>query len=262
MNNLAFNQPSQQPADINPLDAQLAADPDAAAVWSKVRGNVSILVGTFAQLSSLADALFAKVAQINADTRLNTAAKASDETAARNSTLQAIEALRRKAETARDAVLNVTTPIIDPSGFVRGTTSQDTLVMIERTRDAWSRVCMVLDSVKDSGSILTRALGLAKTAAERNDTFTQSALRQNLEAYLEAHSVHMSRAQLVAALNDATAPAASPAMRAAMQIQTVLDRGWTALQGAFLSAERSAKDKNSFRVSGLPGWPGQPPVTI
>ncbi len=257
----AFDTPNRQPTDINPLDATLASDPQAAAIWSKVRGDMTALAGMFGQLNSQADSLFQRVVQIEGDSRLTAAAQASDLAQARNTFQKNVATLRSTAEAARGRILDTTTPLIDVSGFTRGSTSQDTLVLIERTRDAWARVCMILDRA-DDGQVLTKALDLGKRAAERDDTFTISALRQNLDAYLESRGHRQDHAQLVLALNNALGKTASPEMRAAMVIQTTLDAGWKNLQAAFMVAQGYGSSKTPMRVSGLPGWPGQPDVTI
>ena len=260
----AFNTPNRQPTDINPLDAELASDPQAAAVWRSVRGDMTTLAGLFDQITTLDNNLFVQVSRINSDERLNEGTKQREETALRNSALEQIAGFITQAQAARERILAVVNAQLDPSAFVEGSNAQQTLVYIERTRDAWNRAKMVLDSVDRSvsGSVWQRALRLAQEAAERNDTFTMSALRQNLEAYLESISQKMPRGQIVSQLNVAMAPAASPAMRAAMVIQQTLEAGYQNLQACLLGAQRFAKDKNFMRVSGMPGWPNQPDVTI
>lgn len=260
----AFNTPNRQPTDINPLDAELAADPQAAAFWRRVRGDMTALASAFAQLTIITDNLAQLVYRINTDDRARDDVKAREIVSARNAAGESIEGMRRAAEVARQNVLDACTKAIDVSGFVGGASTNETLVNIERTRDAWKRCEMILGGIDTqvSGAIFARALRLATEAAERDDRFTQSALRQNLEAYLEAHGQKMTHQQVVSQLNVAMAPASAPEQRAAMQVQQVLEAGWLNLVACFQAALRYAKEKDAFRVSGLPGWPGQPPVTI
>lgn len=260
LTDVAFNQPSRKPTDINPLDAVLAADSDADTVWRKVRSDYSTLVGMFGQLNTLADALWTVVTQINGDTRLTTQAKAQDEAAKRSAYLQAVSSLREVAGQARQNVLDVVRPIINQNGFVKGINSQDTLVLILRTQDAWTRAAMVLDAQENAAKMHEKAMTLAKRAAEQDDTFTMSALRQNLPSYLEAH--HFLDNDLTNNLNIAMAVASSPEMRAAMQIQQTLEIGWQSLIAAFLVAQGYGQQKTAIRVDSMPGWPNQPPVRI
>lgn len=261
----AFNQPPRQNVDVNPLDATLAADPQAAAVWSSVRGDVNTIVTiAHARLGEIVQALFQQVTQINGDRRLNTATKASDDAQARSNALEAIEALARQAEASRDAISAACAKQLDVSGFISGASSQDTLVMIERTRDAWECAKMVLDSLsaETPGLVQQKMVNLATEAAERGDNFTLSALRRFGEAYLSAKRQGMPHQQFVAQINTAAAPAATPAQRAAMVIQQTLDASWPNIQTALLQAKRYAKDKNAFRVTGLPGWQNLPGINL
>jgi transposase len=107
---------------------------------------------------------------------------------------------------------------------------------------------------------VAKALELARRAAEENESFTQSALRQNLAAYIESRGLR--DMTLTQQLNTAMAPAACPKQRAAMQIDWVLTMGWRILQLNFQMARGYAKDIDAFRITGLPGWPASIPVQI
>lgn len=265
----AFNTANRVP-DINPLDATLASDPQANALWTKVRGNVIALANAFAQLSAITDNLFRTVASIEGNTRLTARAQAQDLATARNQAGESIEALRRQCESARASILAATAPRLsaglqfDPTRDMFGQVDvQRSLLTIELTRDAWTRAKMVLDAATGGPTqAQTRLFALAKQAAARNDKYTLAALRQNGPAYLDAQGLQMPDAAFMQTFSQATAADGAPEVRAAMQIEQTVETGWRNLQAAFLVASGYAKGSNVMRVSGLPGWPGFPEVSL
>lgn len=261
-----FNQPPRQNVDVNPLDAELARDPQALAVWNRCAGDVNTIVTTaHARLGELVQALDERLYQINSDSRLNEGTKQQDETQARNATGQAIETLTRQAEAARDNVEQTCVKILDVSGVVRGADASATLVNLQLTRDAWDYgVVPQLRTVdvKMSGGIAQKMMNIASAAADRDDNFTLSAIRRFGEAYLIEQGHGMSHTQFVASVNVAAGASATPAMRAAMVIQQALTVSWPNIKVALQMAARYAKDKNAMRVTGLPGWVNLPGINL
>ena len=249
---------------LNPLDDTLTYDPAAQAVWRKCAGDFGTLANIPPQIESLSNGLFGSIQRNEGDTRLSQKGKAENDAQFRNVYLTAIENLRRDAETARTNILQVTAPILGDSGFIKSGDPAKQGAIIERVRDAWTRVQWQLDATDSPSAKLTKALDLAKEVAVYDDEFTMSALRQNLRAYLASKGLHHSPEEMAAQLNVVMAPAVSPAMRAAMLIQQDLTVGWPQVQMLLQQALNFGKASrfNMYSVSGLPGWPRQSNVQI
>lgn len=241
---------------LNPLDQQLATSIGGMDVWDAVSQSFGTLNGIPADLEAALKQMDATIAQVMASGRLTEGAKAQDEADARQKAANMVVALRQTADASRAQVLSVVDGILDgnAAGSIDGNNPAAQALFMERRRDAWVGAKMILDGVQDTGHLVTRFTTMAKDAAQARNYPLMSALRQWASPYLESRGVTYAPSVLERVLDEATAPAMSPRVRAAMVIKAEFLRGWASLESDFDQAQKSAMRKNWMRVSGLPGW--------
>ncbi len=260
----AFNQPPRQDVNVNPLDAELAADPTAMVVWRRARGSINTIVtAAHARITEITNGLAAQLYQIEADDTRTQAYRAQATALARNAASEQIEALKATCEQARATVRAVIAGELDVSGLSNSVSD------IEHTRDAWERVKMQMGApgmlvagYRIAPDPYERLKQIAKDAAERGDTYMMAAIRQNGESFLIGEGKRFVHAQFVAEMNAAMGAAATPSMRAAMQIEQALEMSWPNIQTALSMALNYCRAQLPLSVTGLPGWLGLPGISI
>ncbi len=120
---------------------------------------------------------------------------------------------------------------------------------------AWGRIKGQFDVISDAGQMARKFDAIANEAAQLMSTTGKpvlAALREELPSYLQARGMSGLAQDFTKRLDQIEAPFLPPVGRAALQLASVCDGGWSRLMVAFQMARNAAQ--GSGKPSVLPGF--------